>query len=84
MDNVKEIFVYALIFIGLLAVIFVGGRYVQRLPSDTTKKINQISFGIAVASGILLYIFHYPIFLYLFLASIVSFFLFFNYKEEKT
>lgn len=83
MSGAKEIFLYTLIiFIGLLAVIFVGGRYVQRLPSRITKKINQISFGIAVASGILLYIFHYAVILYMFLVSLVCFFLFFNYKEE--
>ncbi|MBI3752730.1 MAG: hypothetical protein HY266_01630 [Deltaproteobacteria bacterium] len=81
-DTTKEIFLYALTFIGLLAVIFVGGRYVQRLPSHIKKKINQISFGVAAASGILLYIFHYAVLLYLFLVSLVCFFLFFNYKEE--
>ncbi|MBI5874240.1 MAG: hypothetical protein HZB81_00030 [Deltaproteobacteria bacterium] len=81
MTDTHSIIVYALIFIGMLAVIFVGGRYARKIPSDTTKRINQISFGIAIGSGILLYLLHNAI-MYLFLAALVVFFLFFNYKEE--
>ncbi|MBI5328598.1 MAG: hypothetical protein HZB80_09985 [Deltaproteobacteria bacterium] len=82
MADVKTIIVYALIFIGILAVIFIGGRYVQRLPANIVKRMNQTSFGVAIVSGILLYLLHSAIFTYLFLVSLVCYFIFFNYKEE--
>ncbi len=82
MTDTYSIIVYALIFIGMLAIIFVGGRYARKIPSDMAKRINQISFGIAIGSGILLYLLHIVFFMYLFLAALVVFFLFFNYKEE--
>lgn len=82
MSDTYSIIIYALIFIGMLVVIFVGGRYARKIPSDTAKRINQLSFGIAIGSGILLYLLHNVIFMYLFLAALVLFFLFFNYKEE--
>ena len=82
MADAKTIIVYASIFIGILVVIFIGGRYVRRLPANTAKRINQISFGVAIVSGILLYLLHNAIFTYLFLASLVCYFMFFNYKEE--
>lgn len=82
MTGTYSIIVYALIFIGMFAAIFVGGRYVRKIPSDRAKRINQISFGIAIGSGILFYLLHNAFFMYLFLASLVAFFLFFNYKEE--
>ena len=82
MNKEQTIVIYALIFIAILAIIFIGGRYVRRIPSAIAKKINQVSFSIAVVSGVLLYIVHYTVFLYLFFISLVCFFLFFNYKEE--
>ena len=82
MNDAKMIVFYAGIFIGMLAVIFIGGRYAQRLPANICKRINQISFGIAITGGLLLYLLHNAIFMYLFLASLVFFFIFFNYKEE--
>ena len=82
MNEEGAIVIYALIFIAILAIIFIGGRYVRKIPSAVAKKINQISFGIAIASGVLLYVLHHALFMYLFLVSLVCFFLFFNYKEE--
>ena len=82
MNEERAIVIYALIFIAILAIIFIGGKYVRKIHSAIAKKINQISFGIAIASGVLLYVLHHAIFMYLFLVSLVCFFLFFNYKEE--
>ena len=82
MNDAKMIVFYAVIFVCMLAVIFIGGRYVKRLPVNISKKLNQISFSIAIASGILLYLLHNVIFMYLFLVSLVCFFIFFNYNEE--
>lgn len=79
--DIQTIIFYAVIFIAILAVIFIGGRYVQRLPSYIVKKAHQISFAIAIGSGILLYMLHHQIFIYIFLAALAGFFLFFNYKE---
>jgi len=82
-DNKAAVIVtYTLMFIVMLAVIFIGGRYVRRLPGNVVKKVNQISFGAAVGSGILLYLFSSTVFIYLFLASLMCYFLFFNYREE--
>lgn len=82
MNEERTIVIYALIFIAILAIIFIGGRYARKIPFATAKKINQISFSIAVVSGVLLSIVHYTAFLYLFFISLVCFFLFFNYKEK--
>lgn len=82
MSEERSIVIYALIFIAMLVIIFIGGRYVRKIPSAIAKKVNQISFGIAIASGVLLYVLHHAIFMYLFLIALVCFFLFFNYKEE--
>jgi hypothetical protein len=82
-DKTNVIVFYALLFIAVLAIVFIGGKYIKRLPSDTVKKINKISFGIAVVSGILLYLLHHAVLMYIFLASIAAYFLFFNYKEER-
>lgn len=79
--NTKTIVFYAVIFIAMLAIIFVGGRYVQRLPPNLVKRINTISFGLAIGSGVLLYMLHKAIFTYLFLATLVIYFISFNYKE---
>ncbi|HAS17043.1 MAG: hypothetical protein A2X87_08690 [Deltaproteobacteria bacterium GWC2_42_51] len=79
--NTKTIVFYAVLFIAMLVIIFVGGRYVQRLPPNLVKRINTISFGLAIGSGILLYMFHKAIFMYLFLATLVIYFISFNYKE---
>lgn len=81
--NTKTIVFYAVLFIAMLVIIFVGGRYVQRLPPNLVKRINTISFGLAIGSGILLYMFHKAIFTYLFLATLVVYFISFNYKEEQ-
>lgn len=81
-NKAAVIIIYTLIFIAMLAVIFIGGRYVRRLPANVVKRVNQISFGAAVGSGILLYLFSSTVFIYLFLASLMSYFLFFNYREE--
>ncbi|OGP11569.1 MAG: hypothetical protein A3G39_11505 [Deltaproteobacteria bacterium RIFCSPLOWO2_12_FULL_43_16] len=83
MDTTYVIIGYALIFITMLAIIFIGGRFIKKMPVNTAKRVNQISFSLVIASGILLYLFHKSVFMYLFLASLVVFFLFFNYKEEK-
>ncbi|MBI3399208.1 MAG: hypothetical protein HY265_06680 [Deltaproteobacteria bacterium] len=82
MENAKVILIYSLIFIAMLAVIFVSGRYLKKIPTHAAKRINQISFSLAIASGILLYILHKAVFMYLFLSFLVVFFMFFNYKDE--
>lgn len=82
MVNTKLIVFYIFLFIAFLAIMFIAGKYIRKLPSKTVKRINQISFGFAVVSGILQYIYDKPIFMYLLGASVVSFFMFFNYKED--
>ncbi|MEK6693296.1 MAG: hypothetical protein AABY44_07725 [Nitrospirota bacterium] len=82
MDKVSKITFYTLIFIGMLAVLFVVGRYVQRIPPAMAKKLNRISFIVALISGALSVIAQKPIFMYILLTSIISFFIFFNYKED--
>lgn len=83
MPDIHSTIIYTLIFISILAVIFVGGRYVRKIPSDISKRINQISFAVAIGSGILLYLLHHAVFMYIFLVSLVAFFMFFNYEEKK-
>ena len=82
MDNEKIIIYYTILFIAMLAAMFIAGRYIRKLQPKTIKRINKISFSLAVASGILQYIFKKPIFMYLLGAFIVSFFMFYNYKEK--
>lgn len=82
MDKVPMIFFYTLVLIGMLAVMFIAGRYVQKIPSAIVKKINRISVIVALISGALSVIAQEPIFTYLLIASIVCFFMFFNYKEK--
>lgn len=82
MDNGKTILNYILLFIALLAAMSIAGRYIRKLQPKTIKMINKISFYLAAASGILFYIYEKPIFMYLLGAFIVSFFMFFNYKEK--
>lgn len=82
MENGKTILNYILLFIALLAAMSIAGRYIRKLQPGAIKIINKISFYLAAASGILFYIFEKPIFMYLLGAFIVSFFMFFNYKEK--
>lgn len=82
MENGKTILNYILLFIALLAAMSITGRYIRKLQPGTIKIINKISFYLAAASGILFYIYEKPIFMYLLGAFIVSFFMFFNYKEK--
>lgn len=82
MENGKTILNYILLFIALLAAMSIAGRYIRKLQPRTIKIINKISFYLAAASGILFYIYEKPIFMYLLGAFIVSFFMFFNYKEK--
>lgn len=82
MDKVQKIIFYTLLFIAMLAVMFVAGKYVQRIPPKIAKRINQISFVFTIASGILFSILHNAILLYLSLAFLVCFFIFYNYKEK--
>lgn len=82
MYNGKTILNYILLFIALLAAMSIAGRYIRKLQPGTIKRINKISFYLAAASGILQYIYDKPIFMYLLIAFIVSFFMFFNYKEK--
>lgn len=82
MENGKTILNYILLFIALLAAMSIAGRYIRKLQPKTIKMINKISFYLAAASGILFYIYEKPIFMYLLGAFIVSFFMFFNYKEK--
>lgn len=73
---------YSLLFFAMLALMFVGGKYIGKMQAKTVKRINQISFGVAVASGLLLYIFKNAVFEYTLLAAVISFFMFFNYREK--
>ena len=82
MDAAKTIIYYILLLIAMLAVMSIAGRYIRKFQPETIKRINKISFYFGAASGILYYIYEKPIFMYLFVASIVSFFMFFKYKEK--
>jgi hypothetical protein len=82
MDKVSNITFYTLIFVGMLAVLFIAGRYVRKIPPDIIKKLNRISFIVALISGAFAVIAQKPLFTYILVASIVSFFIFFNYKED--
>ncbi len=82
MDNGKVILNYILVFIALLAGMSIVGRYIKKLQPKTIKMLNRISFYLAAGSGILFYIYENQIFMYLLAAFIVSFFMFFNYKEK--
>ncbi|MBI5199740.1 MAG: hypothetical protein HZA09_06985 [Nitrospirae bacterium] len=82
MDNVSNITYYTMLFIGMLAVLFIVGRYVQKIPPAMVKKLNRISFVVALISGVFAAATQKPIFMYLLFASIICFFIFFNYKED--
>lgn len=82
MDKVSTITFYTMIFIGMLAVLFVAGRYVRKIPPAMVKKLNRISFAVALISGVFAAATQKPIFTFILVASIVSFFIFFNYKED--
>lgn len=82
MDNIRVIAFYIFLFIALLAIMFIAGKYIRKLQPRTVKRLNKITFYLAAASGVLQYIYDKPIFMYLLGASIVSFFMFYNYKED--
>lgn len=82
MDKVSKITYYTMLFIGMLAVLFVVGRYVRKIPPAIVKKLNRISFAVALISGVFAAATQKPIFTYILVASIVSFFIFFNYKDD--
>lgn len=73
---------YILLFIAMLAAMTFAGRYIRNLQPRTIKLLNKISFYLAAASGISFYIFEKTIFMYLLGAFVVSFFMFYNYKEK--
>ncbi len=82
MDKVSVIIYYTMLFIGMIAVLFVVGRFVKKIPPAMVKKLNRISFAVALISGVFAAATQKPIFTYILVASIVSFFIFFNYKED--
>lgn len=65
----------------IFLIVLVAGFWVRKLPSRIIKTLNTVSFYTAMASGILLYLNRASIFRYIFLGSLVAYFLFYNYKE---
>ncbi|MBI5042805.1 MAG: hypothetical protein HZC10_03025 [Nitrospirae bacterium] len=74
---------YIAAFILIFGGMFFAGKYIKKLPSNIVKTINWISFGIAVISLILKYIKGDILYWYIFLASIIIYFLFYNYDSKK-
>ncbi len=74
---------YIAAFILIFGGMFVAGKYVKKLSSNVVKTVNWISFGIAAISLILNYIKGDILYWYIFLASIIIYFLFYNYDSKK-
>lgn len=74
---------YIGVFILILAAIYTAGRFAKKLPSNIIKIVNWISFGIAVISVILSYIYKDDIYKYILFASIIIYFIFYNYDSKK-
>ncbi|MBI5286209.1 MAG: hypothetical protein HY878_01290, partial [Deltaproteobacteria bacterium] len=69
------------IFLAIFLVLLVAGIWMRKLPARVVKTLNTASFFVAIASGMLLYLNGASIFKYIFFASLVAYFLFYNYKE---
>ncbi len=74
---------YIGIFIAIFIAIFFIGKYVKNLPTNIIKIANWVSFGIAVISLILLYFYKDNIYKYMLFASIIVYFIFYNYDSKK-
>lgn len=83
MEKIRVIFGYFLIFVGMLIALSIAGKHIKRIPPNVVRRVNQVSFIVAVVSGLLLYFLDNPIFMYLFAVSLISFFLFYNYETKK-
>lgn len=68
-------------FLLILLIVLVAGFWVRKLPPGIVKPLNTISFYTAITSGILLYVSGLSIFRYIFLGSLITFFLFYNYPK---
>ena len=83
MEKTQVIIGYSLIFVGLLIAMFIAGKRIQKLRPDVIKRVNKISFILAIVFGLLNYFLDKPVLMYLFGVSLICFFLFLNYKEKK-
>ncbi len=82
--SMESFFLVAVIFIAFMLIYRYLDRWVSQLPAETVKTINRVGFWFALLSGILWYILKDPIYMFLTLAGVVVYFLFYNYdKEEK-
>ena len=81
--SMESFFLVAAIFIVFMLIYRYLDRWVNRLPKDTVKTVNRVGFWFALLSGILWYILKDPIYMFLTLAGVVVYFLFYNYDKEE-
>lgn len=77
-----EVWILAGVFIIMFLFYRYTDKYVKRLPVKTVKRLNSISFAIAIVAGVAWYLYHNTIAMIVTLAAMLFFFVFYDYKRE--
>ncbi len=86
--NIPQFLVLVGIVVILLFVYKYADKKIVHLNPKTVKTVNWIGFSIGAIGGILWYIFHDPIFMFITVGGVIIYFLFYGYdvmeeEEEK-
>lgn len=75
-------FVMAGVFMALMFVYKYADKWIKKIPRRTAKIINWAGFSVATFGGIAWYLFNEDIFMFITLAGIITYFLFFGYERH--
>lgn len=82
--DVNGILSVVAVAVAVFAVVFGAGTALRKVPQDVLKYTNWVAFGIAIVSGLVAFNFDKPYCRYVFLASLVVYFLTIGYKKEQS
>lgn len=81
--SIAEFLIIIGVFISLLFLYRSAGKWIKKMDPKKVKLINWTGFSVAALSGIAWYIFHDPAFMFITLAGVVAYFLFYDYNREE-
>lgn len=70
------------VFMALMFFYKYADRWIKKIPRRTAKTINWAGFSVATFGGIAWYLFNLDIFMFITLAGIITYFLFFSHERH--
>lgn len=81
--ELTQFFIVIGIFIALMFVYKFADKFVKKLTPKTIKTVNWIGFSVAVAGGIIWYVYPSGIIMIVTVLGVVTYFLFYGYDKPE-